>query len=151
MQWADIRTVPNEALNADGRAEKRAQLIGIKYPAVVAYIQNDAGLLLSVTRKGTGEDAAPGGKCGANESLHRALRRETREETNVELVHWRLVYDGFHTSGRRIFAYLAIEWRGVPEALEHGTRIAWVTPEALANGFGAEYHRRALRAAKLLH
>lgn len=36
-----------------------------KYPAVVAYIQNDAGLLLSVTRKGTGEDAAPGGKCGA--------------------------------------------------------------------------------------
>jgi ADP-ribose pyrophosphatase YjhB (NUDIX family) len=122
----------------------------IRYPAVVAYIQNDAGLLLSVTRKGTGEDAAPGGKCYPNESLRHALCRETREETNVELVHWRLVYDAQHL-GRRVFAYLAIEWRGVPEALEYGTRIAWVTPEALANGFGAEYHRRALRAAKLLH
>lgn len=126
-------------------------MIEPKYPAVVAYIQNDAGLLLSVTRKGTGEHAAPGGKCGANESFHRALRRETREETNVELVRWRLVYDGIHTSGLRVLAYRAIEWRGVPTALEYGTRIEWVTPETLANGFGAEYHRRALRAAKLLH
>lgn len=123
----------------------------MKYPAVVAYIQNDAGLLLSVTRKDSGEDAAPGGKCGANESLHKALRREVVEEVNVELVHWRLVYDGFHSSGRRVVAYLAIEWRGVPEAREYGTRIAWVTAMDLANGFGAEYHRRALRAAKLLH
>ena len=126
-------------------------MIEIRYPAVVAYIQNEAGLLLFVTRKDSGEEAAPGGKCGANESFHRALRRETREETNVVLVHWRLVYDGLHVSGRRVLAYLAIEWRGVPEALERGTRIAWVTPEALANGFGAEYHQQALRVARLMH
>lgn len=123
----------------------------IRYPAVVAYIQNDAGLLLSVTRKDSGEHAAPGGKCGANESFHKALCRETREETDVILAHWCLVYDGLHTSGRRVLAYRTIEWRSVPKALEYGTRIAWVTPEDLANGFGAEYHRRALRAAKLLH
>ena len=122
----------------------------IRYPAVVAYIQNDAGLLLSVTRKDSGEHAAPGGKCGANESFHKALCRETCEETDVVLVHWRLVYDAQHL-GHRVLAYRAIEWRGVPKALEYGTRIAWVTPEELANGFGAEYHRRALRAAKLLH
>lgn len=35
----------------------------IQYPAVVAYIVRDDGLMLAVTRKDTRELSAPGGKC----------------------------------------------------------------------------------------
>ena len=122
----------------------------IQYPAVVAYIVRSDGLMLSVTRKGTGELSFPGGKCEANESLHKALRRELFEEVGLAPIHWRLVYDGEHSSGRRVFAYRILEWSGTPHAWEHGTRIAWVSPDVMANSFGADYHRRALAAAGLI-
>lgn len=122
----------------------------IQYPAVVAYIVRDDGLMLAVTRKDTGELSAPGGKCEANESLHKALRREMREEVGLTPIHWRLVYDGKHSSGRRVFAYRILEWSGTPFAWEFGTRIAWVSPNVMANSFGADYHRRALAAAGLI-
>jgi 8-oxo-dGTP pyrophosphatase MutT (NUDIX family) len=118
----------------------------IQYPAVVAYIVRN-GLMLSVTRKDTGELSFPGGKCEANEYLHNALRREMREEVGLTPIHWHLVYDGKHSSGRRVYAYRILEWNGVPRAVEHGTRIAWVAPDVMANSFGADYHRRALAAA----
>jgi 8-oxo-dGTP pyrophosphatase MutT (NUDIX family) len=121
----------------------------IQYPAVVAYIVRN-GLMLSVTRKDTGELSFPGGKCEPNESLHNALRREMREEVGLTPIHWHLVYDGKHSSGRRVLAYQILEWLGVPRAVESGTRIAWVSPDVMANSFGADYHRRALRACKLI-
>jgi 8-oxo-dGTP diphosphatase len=121
----------------------------IQYPAVVAYIVRN-GLMLSVTRKDTGELSFPGGKCEPNESLHNALRREMREEVGLTPIHWHLVYDGKHSLGRRVLAYRILEWNGVPRAVEHGTRIAWVTPNVMANSFGANYHRRALSACKLI-
>ncbi len=121
----------------------------IQYPAVVAYVVRN-GLMLSVTRKDTGELSFPGGKCEPNESLHIALRREMREEVGLTPIHWHLVYDGKHSSGRRVLAYRILEWRGVPRACEPGTRIAWVSPDVMANSFGADYHRRALVAAGLI-
>jgi 8-oxo-dGTP pyrophosphatase MutT (NUDIX family) len=137
IQWAPM--TPQEVID----------LRTIQYPAVVAYIVRDDGLMLSVTRKDTGELSFPGGKCEPNESLHKALRREVREEVGLTPIHWHLVYDAHHM-GRRVLAYRIIEWRGVPKAWEHGTRIAWVTPDVMANSFGAEYHRRALAAAGLI-
>lgn len=122
----------------------------IQYPAVVAYIVRDDGLMLAVTRKDTGEPSAPGGKCEPNESLHNALRREMLEEVGLKPIHWHLVYDGHHTSGRRVLAYRILEWSGTPHAWEHGTRIAWISPDVMANSFGADYHRRALARAGLI-
>lgn len=122
----------------------------IQYPAVVAYIVRHDGLMLSVTRKDTGELSFPGGKCEPNESFYNALRREMIEEVGLVPLHWHLVFDGKHSSGRRVLAYRILEWFGVPRAREHGTRIAWILPDAMANSFGADYHRLALRAAKLI-
>lgn len=124
--------------------------LAIQYPAVVAYIVRSDGTMLAVTRKDTGELSAPGGKCESNESFHKALRREMIEEVGLVPIHWHLVYDGKHSSGRRVLAYRILEWRGEPFAWEHGTRIEWVRPGIIANSFGAEYHRCALAAAKLL-
>ncbi len=121
----------------------------IQYPAVVAYVVRDDGLMLAVTRKDTHELSAPGGKCEPNESMHSALRREVFEEVGLRPIHWRLVYDAHHM-GRRVFAYRIIEWEGIPRAREYGTRIAWVEPRIIANSFGADYHRRALAAAQLI-
>lgn len=123
----------------------------MKCISVVAYIER-AGLLLSVSRKDTKQRAAPGGKVDAGESWFDALCRETYEETDVRIFKANPVFVGLHSTGRTVVAYhVGVYWHGWPVAREPNTRIEWVTPEELANGFGAEYHRRALRAAKLLH
>lgn len=113
-------------------------------PAVVAYIIRD-GLLLSVTRKDTGQHAVPGGKVEDGESLAEALCREVYEETGLLVETWELVYVGTHSSGRTVCAY-RVTVSGEPVAREPGTSVAWVTADEIANGFGAEYHREALRA-----
>lgn len=122
----------------------------IQYPAVVAYIVRSDGLMLSVSRKDTGELSAPGGKCEPNESFHAAMKRECNEEVGITPIHWRLVYDARHSTKRRVLAYRVVEWRGMARAREPGTRIAWIEPRVMANSFGADYHRRALAAAGLI-
>lgn len=117
--------------------------------AVVAYIEK-AGLLLSVSRKDTGQRAAPGGKVDAGEPWIVAACRETIEETGLDIIRAYPVFVGLHSTGCTVVTYRVGEWHGNPVAREPGTRIEWVTPEVLARGFGADYHRRALRAAGLL-
>jgi ADP-ribose pyrophosphatase YjhB (NUDIX family) len=123
--------------------------------AVVAYIRREDGKLLSVTRKDTGQHSAPGGKVESGEVRLGALLREVHEETGLCLNYFRVgapFYSGIHTSGRRVFAYLIAEdvWSGEPTAREPGTRVEWVEPIEIANGFGAEYHTKALRRAGLI-
>lgn len=118
--------------------------------AVVAYIQNEEGKLLSVTRKDTGQHAAPGGKVEPGETIGEALQREVWEEAGIWIRHWEPVYEGLHSSGRRVHAFVVDEWHGEPVAKELGTRVAWVDPIEIANGFGADYHRKALKAAGIL-
>lgn len=124
--------------------------LAIQYPAVVAYIVRSDGTMLAVTRKDTGELSAPGGKCESNESFHAALKRECNEEVGIVPIHWRLVYEGRHSTGRRVLTYRVVEWRGMARARESGTRIAWIEPRVMANSFGADYHRRALASAGLI-
>jgi ADP-ribose pyrophosphatase YjhB (NUDIX family) len=114
-------------------------------PAVVAYVERN-GLLLSCTRKGTGQHGVPGGKVETGETLTDALVRELFEETGLHLVSHELVYTGTHTSGRTVYAY-RVQAEGDPTAREPGTSVSWVHPREIANGFGSEYHRVALRAA----
>lgn len=119
-----------------------------KAPAVVAYVLRN-GLLLSVTRKDTGEHAVPGGKAEPDETLEKALERELFEETGLRLVSWELVSEGIHDSGRRVFAYRVIA-DGDPVAKEEGTRVEWVSPETIARGFGSSFHSVALWRAGLI-
>lgn len=116
--------------------------------AVVAYIER-SGFLLSITRKDTGENSAPGGKREFNETPLEALMREVREEVGVRVVGAIEVFRGLHTSGRLVVAYRC-QIEGEPRAIEPGTYVRWVYPEQLAAGFAAEYHGKALVAAGYL-
>jgi ADP-ribose pyrophosphatase YjhB (NUDIX family) len=118
--------------------------------AVVAYIRREDGKLLSVTRKGTGQHSAPGGKVEPGETLVDAMKREVREEIGLEVLGWTLVHSGLHTSGRRVFSYHVWGWRGEPIASEPGTRVEWVNPIEIVNGFGGERARESLIAAGIL-
>lgn len=116
--------------------------------AAVAYVVRD-GLLLSVTRKDTGQHAAPGGKIrDVWESPAEAAVRELYEETGLISTRCRTVYRGCH--GDWFVTAHVVEADGEPVAMEPGTRVEWVPAETIANGFGAEFHRRALGAAGLL-
>jgi 8-oxo-dGTP diphosphatase len=137
-----------EANSQQKPRDDRDAVAGDKLPAVVAYIERN-GKLLSISRKDTGECAVPGGKCESGEPPFQALIREVREEIGVRIVSATRVYCGRHTSGRVVIAYRC-EIEGEPVAVEDGTRAEWVTPDAIANGFGAEYHRLALVAAGYL-
>lgn len=117
--------------------------------AAVAYVVRN-GMLLSVTRKDTGQHAAPGGRVDAVgcEPWGEAACRELYEETGMAATSSRLVYRGWN--GDWFVAVYLVEAEGEPIAREPGTRVAWVCPEEIANGFGAELHRKALEAAGLL-
>ncbi len=119
--------------------------------AAVVYVVRD-GLVLSVSRKGTGEAAAPGGKLdpGDEGDAARAVRRELREEAGVEALTLSPVYRGWH--GRWLVdAFMGtIAADAEPRAVEPGTTVAWVAPAVLANGYAPRFHTRALRAAGLM-
>lgn len=121
--------------------------------AVVAYIRNEEGKLLSI-RTATRSNSAPGDKiepCDGG-SPFRALQREVEEETGLCIFGAKLVYEGLHESGRRVTAFLVESdcYIGEPVAREEGSILVWVEPEDIANGFGAAFHRKALTAAGIL-
>jgi ADP-ribose pyrophosphatase YjhB (NUDIX family) len=115
--------------------------------ASVAYIERN-GLLLSVTRRDTGQHAVPGGKLKPKESPEDALSREIREETKLVITKaWR-IFDGVY-NGCLVRVYRA-EADGDPVAMEPYTRVEWVEPARIANGFASEMHAEALVAANIL-
>lgn len=120
--------------------------------AVVAYIERD-GLMLSVPRRNTDQHAAPGGQVerdanGKWESWEDAVTREVFEEIGRRVVEAQLVHrgcvNGFHVQIYRV------KIEGEPYAREEGSRIEWVTPEQIANGFASELHSVGLKAAGLI-
>ena len=118
--------------------------------AVVAYILREDGKVLSVTRKDTGQHSAPGGKVEPDETRLMAVSREVREETGIDIINPDCVHVGIHDSGRKAFSYLVTRWTGEPRAVEPGTRVEWVDPIEIVNGFGSEYHSVALQVAGIL-
>ena len=115
--------------------------------AVVAYIVRD-GLMLSIPRKDTGEHAAPGGRVEDGEEWLAALSREVAEEIGCRIVRaWEVHRGPVKTWSVRVYV---VEIEGEPAAREPGTRIEWVQPSEIANGFGKELHREAVRRAGLL-
>lgn len=118
--------------------------------AVVAYILRDDGKVLSVTRKDTGQHSAPGGKVEPGETRLVAVARETEEEVGIKIIDPDCVHVGIHESGRVVFSYLVIRWTGEPIAREPGTRVEWVDPIEIVNGFGGERARQSMVNAGIL-
>jgi 8-oxo-dGTP pyrophosphatase MutT (NUDIX family) len=109
-------------------------LTAVKTPvgAGIVLIENDVGLILAVTRKGTLTDwSLPGGKLELGESFANAAIRETEEEVELEVSRLQLVYEGpsCTESNRWVKTFRAGLWLGSPRAVEPNTRIAWLRKE----------------------
>jgi len=79
-----------------------------------------------------------------------AIGREVEEETGIKIIDPDCVHVGIHESGRVVFSYLVTRWTGEPVAREPGTRVEWVEPIEIVNGFGGERARESLIAAGVL-
>lgn len=133
--------------------------------AAVIYVVREDGMVLYCTRPGTGQMAAPGGKVrqpdpfaashirALGESGMTAALRELHEETGVFVSSAVQVYAARLRDLGIVEVYLAY-WRAYlhtePVAQEPGTVVGWCRPEVLAEGFEAEFHTAALRAAGML-
>ena len=104
---------------------------------VVAGILVRDGLILAA-RRSERQDAGglwefPGGKPEPGESDAQALRRELREELDIEVAVGTLLGQSLHVDERRTIslrAYACTLTGGEPRALEHA-ELRWLSPAAL--------------------
>lgn len=101
--------------------------------AAVAICWNDQGELLTVSRpEPPHEMALPGGMLEDGESAVSACIRELKEETGVELLELRHVATlRSPTDGRTIHVFAVDDWQGQAAALEDGSRVEFLKPDAL--------------------
>jgi 8-oxo-dGTP diphosphatase len=101
-----------------------------------AVIQRDGCFLLTRRLDGThlaGTWEFPGGKCEAEESLEAALRRELKEELDVEAVVGREIFAVRHAYGQGTVQlhFFSCEIRGTPRPML-GQDMQWVPRARLA-------------------
>jgi ADP-ribose pyrophosphatase YjhB (NUDIX family) len=103
--------------------------------AVVRARATRVPLWLTVSRpEPPHEMALPGGLVEPGETPREAAIRELTEETGLEASSLRPVWIGTSpTDGRTVYVFVVDAWHGAPYAAEPGTRIAWLTPRALAD------------------
>lgn len=97
--------------------------------AVVAYMVNGSGEILSVSRKFDLNDLGlPGGGVEPNETLEQAIVREVDEETGVQVTKMNRLFacQHFVTHGKYwAVTFHVTAWEGVPYSRE-GAAVAWV-------------------------
>jgi 8-oxo-dGTP diphosphatase len=104
--------------------------------AVGILVKADQSLLIQQRRPGS--DCAglwefPGGKLEAGELPEAALRRELREELDIEVIDADLLSTLEHDYAHAcvsLHTYLVHQWSGEPKGAE-GQEIAWGSPEKL--------------------
>lgn len=99
--------------------------------SVVALFLNEAGEVLSVSRKTDHEDLGlPGGKREPGETPEEAIYWEVLEETGVEIVKMERVFLRPCKDDKPAVCFLVTAWKGEPLSLE-GAAVAWVKPSRL--------------------
>lgn len=102
-----------------------------------AVLQDDRGRVLVARRPESKPMAGalefPGGKIGAQETRLEGLRRELREELEIDLISVRYLGRFTHDYPEmrvHLFFWKALEWKGTPVGAE-GQQLLWLEPSAL--------------------
>ncbi|HYS75641.1 MAG TPA: Nudix family hydrolase [Burkholderiales bacterium] len=104
--------------------------------AVAVLIRSDGAALLAqrpASKVYSGYWEFPGGKIESGEPVPEALRREIREELDIEIERaypWITRVFVYPHAKVRLHFYRVYAWRGEPRALEHQA-IAWQRPDAI--------------------
>jgi 8-oxo-dGTP diphosphatase len=103
--------------------------------AAVSLIEREDGKILCVWNKRYGGWALPGGLVEEGEAVEVALGRELREETGLELVDSKLIFEGPHgianpdpTRASNVAVY-EVRAYGAPREMEDGCAVTWLTRE----------------------
>ena len=116
----------------------------MKPDAVVVVIVRGEQVL-GVSRIDNHDDwGLPGGTVEAGESPEQAGIRETKEETDVDVLAL-VKLEAISYRGRTVHAYVATQIAGEPRASDEGA-VAWVTWEQLGRGTYGDYNRRLFAA-----
>ncbi len=98
--------------------------------AVCVVLQNDTNQYLAVSRKDNLKDFGfPGGKLDEGETLLEAIKRETLEETGLEITDLQKIYEGYDEHDYLVTCYSA-KWMGKIKTTEVGL-VQWVNKEVL--------------------
>lgn len=98
--------------------------------AVIAVITNDAGQVLSVTRRDRpGDYTLPGGKVEEGERPSYAATRECYEETGVSVTYLEYAFSAVGANPiYDIDVFRVVAYRGTPRQKEDGIEVAWIDP-----------------------
>lgn len=96
--------------------------------AVVIYLTNSAGLVLTVSNDTDGYDVnMPGGGVDHGEELEDAAKRELWEETGITAKSLEKIHEA-ERNGKHVTYFRAIEWTGKPRSSPEG-EVGWSSPE----------------------
>jgi len=90
---------------------KSSKLKNIEHKIAAAIIKNRAGNILMLDRKNVPLGwACPAGHVEMGESMERALVRETKEETNLDIIKHKLLFHEFVSNNRCVKGHVAHDW-----------------------------------------
>lgn len=122
--------------------------------AAVALIIKD-GLILSINRRNDKTKyGLIGGKVDLGETLSSALIREVKEESNINVINYSLIYSRVEPGGLdgidyTTYCYYIDSWSGLPSSSDEGD-LKWLSQSELtgANGAFPKYNTDTLNVFK---
>src|SRR5690349_18483652 len=116
--------------------------------SVAAVVVNDAGQVLMTQRRDNGHWEPPGGVLELSESILDGVRREVREETGFDIEPERLtgVYKNMPRGIVALVFRAHIVGGSSPTATDEVARLAWLSPDDVADRCDEAYAIRVLDA-----
>lgn len=117
----------------------------MRKPDAVIVIVRRGARVLGVSRMHDHDDwGLPGGSVEAGELPEQAAVRETKEETDIDVLELGKL-EAVEYRGRVVHAYVATRFVGEARASEEGA-VGWVTWEKIGSGSHGNFNRRLFAA-----